>query len=244
MNLLIAAVLAAGGAFAEPAMLQDYQVTAKQVTLKLSRPVGYRASATANPPAVVITLDDTRISQAVQEKSVASALVAGIAAIPITNADGESARVVIKLAKKREFSAAPTGNDIVVDLLDAPAGDAAAPAAPAAPATPAAAPETPAAAPEAAAPAAAPPAPVKPAAPAKKASKFLVQIGVFSDQAKADELKKDLDSAETSVEVRKVVVGGKPMFRALVGPARSKAEAKELADKLKGLGYPGLLYKD
>ena len=237
MNLLFALAISAAGVWAEPATLLDYQVMAKQVTLKLSRPVGFRASATVNPPAVVLTLEDARIAPAVNEKSVASAMVAGIAALPLTSADGDSARVIIKLAKRKDFTTTMNGNDIVVDLID-PTG--AAPAAP--PAAEKAAPaETPVvekAVPESV------PATTPAKAPAKKAVKWLVQVGVFSDQAKADELKKDLDSEETTVDVRKAEVGGKAMYRVLVGPSRSRAEAQALATRLKELGHAGLLYKE
>ena len=223
MNLLLALALSAGVVRAEPATLQDYQVTAKQVTLKLSRPVGFRASTTATPPAIVITLEDTRIAQAVQEKSVASALVAGVAALPLTSPEGESARIIIKLAKPREFTATPNGNDLIVDLLEA-------------------APASPAAAPPENVPATVEKAEPKKPAP-KKAVKYLIQVGVFSAEAAATELKKDLDSAETEVEVQKAQIGGKAMFRVLVGPARSRADAQALAGRLKDLGHPGLLYK-
>ncbi len=118
-----------------------------------------------------------------------------------------------------------------------------------APTTGGAAPSAGAAAPAAAAPpekapeAVEQPAPQK-AAPAKKAPKFLVQVGVFSDPAKAEELKKDLDSAETIADVRKVEVAGKTMYRVLIGPSRGRADAQALAEKLKKLGYPGLLHKE
>lgn len=236
MNLILAIALAAGVTRAEPAILEDYQVTAKQVTLKLSRPVGHRASTTADPPAIVLTLDDTRIAQAVQEKSVASVLVAGIAALPIAGPEGESARVIIKLAKKLEFTATPQGNDLIVDLLEPAAAQAPAPV----PAPPLKAPPAAAQAPTTAPPDKVPATVEK---PKKKAALYQVQVASFPEEAKAGELKKTLEGKAGPVEIRKVDVAGKPMFKVLVGPPQGRPAAKALAEKLKGLSHASFLYR-
>lgn len=230
MNLLFALVAAAGLARAEHAVLEDVSVTAKNVTLRFSRPVGFRASTTVKPPAIVLTFDETRISDWVKEKSVASALVAGISALPVTTAEGEKARVIIKLAKARDFNPTWDGNTMKLELTEPKGG------APAAPPSkgPAAATPSPEKVPA-----------TKPAKPAAKGDpKYWVQVGSFPDEATAVDLKKKVEGKAGPVEIRKVDVGGKPMFKVLVGPAQPRPAAQKQLGILKGFGHPGFLYKE
>lgn len=143
---LMVAALAAGPALAAPAVLQDIQVSGQSVTLKLTRPVGYRASRKG--ASVVLTLDDTDVSLEAREKSGVSMVVAGIQALPAKADGSEPARVVVKLDRPREFATELASNDLIVKIKEPAAPEKRAAKAPAA--------KTPPAAPPASAPPAAP----------------------------------------------------------------------------------------
>jgi hypothetical protein len=205
----------AARAAAEPAILNDIEVMARQVTLKLSRPTAFKVSFAPKPPAVVVTLEDARVSDLARDKSSVSAWVAGIAAIPLSDAAGESARVVIKLGKTRDFTPEWRGNDLVVLLTEAGSREpVAAPAQPKPPAAPVP--------PQEDAPKAPPPAPSdqtapSPAAPTKPASagaaKYRAQAGSFASEDAAKKLTQELEAKISPVEVRKVEVGGKTAYQ-------------------------------
>ncbi|MBI4679085.1 MAG: SPOR domain-containing protein [Elusimicrobia bacterium] len=90
-------------------------------------------------------------------------------------------------------------------------------------------------------PAAAPPAKPEAApakAPAGKTSgQFLVQVGSFGDEARAQALKKAIEGAFLSVAVLPVSVSGKTFYQVRVGPFDGRPAAQEASDKLKGLGH-------
>lgn len=253
--LSLALLCCASGAKAEPAVLNDVEVLARQVTLKLSRPAGYKISSAAKPPAVVVTLEDTRIAEAVREKSSISAWVLGIAALPLSTGSGEGARVVIKLVKPRNVSPEWRGNDMVLLLSEPAPKEAAAPPAAPAPVKPAA-PAPPAAS---AAPAARP-APVPSAPPAEKPSakpeeeaalppppprlRFRVQAGSFAAEDAAAKLKAEIEAKVSPVEVRKAEAGGKTLYRVLVGESTGRAKAQATLKKLAELGHAGFIIKE
>lgn len=230
-------------AAAEPAVLNDIEVMAHQVTLKLSRPTGFRVSFTPKPPAVVVTLEDSHVSDLARDKSSVSAWVAGIAAIPLSDAAGEGVRVIIKLGKSRDFTPEWRGNDLVMLLTELGPKEpvASAPAAPKPEAAPRPAP------PQEEAPRTAPP-PSAPEPAPKLASaggrKYRVQVGSFATEEGAKKLKAELEGKISPVEIRKVEVGGKTAYRVLVGPADARAASQATIKKLKELGHPGFPIKD
>lgn len=144
---LVVAAFAAGPAHSAPAILLDLQVSGQQVTLKLTRPIGYRANR--NGASVIVTMDDTDVSLEAREKSGVSMVVAGIQALPAKADGSEPARVVVKLDRPREFSTEMAGNDLLVKIKEPAAPEKRAAKTPAAKAPPAAPPaaETPPAAP-------------------------------------------------------------------------------------------------
>lgn len=75
----------------------------------------------------------------------------------------------------------------------------------------------------------APPAPAKPLAPGQG---YLVQMGVFSNIANAEDLKSKLDKAGIPAHIE---------ARVQVGPFRNKAEAEAAQKKLAEMGLSGLL---
>ena len=97
--------------------------------------------------------------------------------------------------------------------------------------------ETAATAPAAAQPPA-PPAP-KPAAPRAGSSldKPYIQLGIFSVEANAERVAKQMRGAGMIPEVKRSEINGKPFWRVLVGPATSKSELDNLLKAIKAEGF-------
>ncbi|MBI5884235.1 MAG: SPOR domain-containing protein [Elusimicrobia bacterium] len=87
-------------------------------------------------------------------------------------------------------------------------------------------------------PAAAKPQPEPKVSP-KASGRFLVQVGSFGEEARAEALKKSIEGAVSPVEVVKVDVSGKVFYQVRVGPFEGHPAADEVFGKLKGLGYAG-----
>lgn len=110
------------------------------------------------------------------------------------------------------------------------------------PAQPVAAPQPPAAPPAAVAPAPTPPQPAPPR-PAEAAAeqvkvRIVVQVGAYADPARAQEVRKRLESAglKTYTHVADTPQGKR--IRVRIGPFESRAEADKVAAKVKSLGLP------
>ncbi|MEW9921991.1 SPOR domain-containing protein [Marimonas sp. MJW-29] len=100
-----------------------------------------------------------------------------------------------------------------------------------------AAPETSVEAIQAAAP---PPAPApKPAAPkpASSLAKPFVQVGIFSVEANANRTAKQMRSAGILPTIKKSEINGKPFWRVVVGPAKTKSEMNSLLKAIKAEGF-------
>jgi cell division septation protein DedD len=66
-----------------------------------------------------------------------------------------------------------------------------------------------------------------------------VQVGAFSAAATARKLVADLGKDGLTAYVAPLERGGKTLHRVRVGPVASKAEAEQLAARLKTRGLPG-----
>ena len=107
---------------------------------------------------------------------------------------------------------------------------------PATPPTPAASTPAPAApAPHAAA--TAPPPAASPAAPTATGA-YVVQLGSFANRANADRLAKQVHGLGYPVSVSRGSTGRR-LYRVLVGPARDRASAEQMAAKLRAQGHAG-----
>jgi len=67
---------------------------------------------------------------------------------------------------------------------------------------------------------------------------WLVQVGAFSNANSARKLVKDLENAGFSARIAPLTRGGRTLHRVQVGPAAERAEAEQLASRLKGRGLP------
>nr|WP_284375430.1 SPOR domain-containing protein [Sulfitobacter pacificus] len=86
--------------------------------------------------------------------------------------------------------------------------------------------------------AATPPAP-KPEAPrpTSSLSKPFVQLGIFSIEANANRVAKQMRGAGMVPAVKQSEINGKPFWRVLVGPATSKSELNNLIKAIKAEGF-------
>lgn len=85
---------------------------------------------------------------------------------------------------------------------------------------------------------AAPAAPASPAEVAAAKPRVVVQVGAYAEPARAQEVRKRLESAglKTYTHVAETPQGKR--IRVRVGPFDSRAEAEKVADKVKALGLP------
>ncbi|HTL49826.1 MAG TPA: SPOR domain-containing protein [Steroidobacteraceae bacterium] len=107
------------------------------------------------------------------------------------------------------------------------------------PAQPAArAPDAPPASPktQAAAPAAAPPSPPAPAS-SSTATAWAVQLGAFSNRAKAEQLVAQLKERRYAAFVLEYRASGQVLYRVRVGPEQERARAEEIAARLAKDGF-------
>lgn len=82
-----------------------------------------------------------------------------------------------------------------------------------------------------------PAAPPKPAAPASSLAKPFVQIGIFSIEANAVRVSKQMRSAGMVATIKRSEINGKPFWRVVVGPAATKSELNGLIKAIKGEGF-------
>lgn len=84
--------------------------------------------------------------------------------------------------------------------------------------------------------AAAPPKPAAPRATSSLAKPF-VQLGIFSIEANANRVAKQMRSAGMIPTVKQSQINGKPFWRVVVGPATSKSELNNLIKAIKAEGF-------
>jgi cell division septation protein DedD len=90
----------------------------------------------------------------------------------------------------------------------------------------------------AAASAAVPPAPAAPApVPASTLAKPFIQIGIFSVEANAERAAKQMRGAGMIPTIKKSEINGKPFWRVVVGPARTRSELDALQKSIKTEGF-------
>jgi DedD protein len=88
-------------------------------------------------------------------------------------------------------------------------------------------------------------APPPPAAAASSGGAWVVQAGAFGSDATAQRLVKELESAGYSARVSPVTRSGRTLYRVRVGPAGSRAEADQLAQRLRARGLqPAVVAND
>ena len=85
------------------------------------------------------------------------------------------------------------------------------------------------------------PAPATPPPPQPKQHKFYVQVGVYADRRNADTVASDLTNQGYGAGVRQVMRGSSTLYQVLVGNPRSREEAKQFADELRGAGKQAFL---
>jgi cell division septation protein DedD len=78
-----------------------------------------------------------------------------------------------------------------------------------------------------------------PTTPAKKSSlsKPFIQIGIFSREANANRVAKQMRSAGLSTQVKQSTINGKTFWRAVVGPANTSSERSNLLSTVKSEGF-------
>ncbi len=81
------------------------------------------------------------------------------------------------------------------------------------------------------------PAPTAPKPVASSLSKPFVQLGIFSVEANANRVAKQMRSAGMIPTVKKSQINGKPFWRVVVGPATSKSELNNLIKAIKAEGF-------
>ncbi|MFK7837086.1 MAG: SPOR domain-containing protein [Sulfitobacter sp.] len=86
-------------------------------------------------------------------------------------------------------------------------------------------------------PVAAPSAPAPAAKPASSLAKPFVQLGIFSVEANATRVAKQMRGAGIVPTVKKSQINGKPFWRVVVGPASSKSELNNLIKAIKAEGF-------
>lgn len=89
----------------------------------------------------------------------------------------------------------------------------------------------------AATPAPAAPEPAPKPEPASSLPKPFVQIGIFSVEANAERVAKQMRGAGMIPAVKRSEINGKPFWRVLVGPARTKTELSALIKAIKAEGF-------
>ena len=84
--------------------------------------------------------------------------------------------------------------------------------------------------------------PTKPEKPAGSAGgevgSFQVQVAAVSDQARAQQLVRDLSGKGYAASVSPAVVGGRTLYRVRVGRFPSEEAARKAMTELRGAGYP------
>lgn len=219
---------------AEPALLKDIKVETRRVTLKLSKPAGFRSKAEADPPKLMITLSDTDIAGDEKDISMSKGMARWVSSARSEENGVPATRVTVHLDEARDYTPTWAGNDLILDFKGAPpAAEAEAPEAAKPPPSPK---PTPAKAAKVAKAAPAPPA--APVAAKKRA--FWVQLGSFPDEKAAQRLKTEFDHLLDPLEIRKAEVGGKAVHRVAMGPfpdrpAAAAALAKAAAQSQKGI---------
>ena len=81
----------------------------------------------------------------------------------------------------------------------------------------------------------------KPAEAAAKAERYVVQVGAFSDNARAHEVRVKLERAGVKTYAQTADTKEGRRIRVRAGPFTSKAEADKVADKIKKLNLPAAL---
>jgi len=69
----------------------------------------------------------------------------------------------------------------------------------------------------------------------------MVQLGVFASRENADHLVQDLRSKGFRAAISDTPGNGRKLYRVRVGPAADRAQAEELAARLRAAGRPGTL---
>ena len=64
-----------------------------------------------------------------------------------------------------------------------------------------------------------------------------VQLGIFSVEANAERLAKQMRGAGMTPSVKRSEINGKPFWRVLVGPAQTTGELNTMIDAVKAEGY-------
>ena len=80
-------------------------------------------------------------------------------------------------------------------------------------------------------------APVPVSAPAAPTSAWAVQLGAFSNQAKAEQLVAELRNRRYAAFVLEYRAGGQVLYRVRVGPEQDRARAEEIAARLAKDGF-------
>ena len=147
--------------------------------------------------------------------------------VPISNAAPVPDEQVLVPEPKADLAAAP------LPAAPDPAPDAGAASRASASTPPAAAREPPRAAPD---PPAKPPAAPAPAA-ASAASSWAVQLGAFSNRAKADQLVAQLRTLRYAAFMLEYRASGQVLYRVRVGPEQDRKRAEEIAARLAKDGF-------
>ena len=81
------------------------------------------------------------------------------------------------------------------------------------------------------------PAPIPVSAPAAPTSAWAVQLGAFSNRAKAEQLVAELRNRRYAAFVLEYRAGGQVLYRVRVGPEQDRARAEEIAARLAKDGF-------
>lgn len=82
------------------------------------------------------------------------------------------------------------------------------------------------------------------ALPTATKSYFVLQLGLFKDFAKADELKAQLVFQGIEAKIKNLKKNGSVLYRVWVGPYKSSAQAEKMQQKLKNSSVKSLLIRD
>ena len=80
-----------------------------------------------------------------------------------------------------------------------------------------------------------------PAPAVSRSGRYFVQVGAFGSGDAARKLVAQLEADGYATQVAPVTRGGKTLHRVRVGPAASRADAQQLAERLKSRGLPATL---
>lgn len=93
-------------------------------------------------------------------------------------------------------------------------------------------------------PVAAPPPPAPPSAAPLMAARYAVQVGAFSNYARAREMQRSLESQGARARLALVEEGGMRYYRLRLGPFDAQDQAIRTVERINALGYPALIVAD